>query len=139
MATHQSKEYKKIVDGKLLTENEVGAKLRRFKATIALAAQASGDVIELFKVPAGYSFVTGILNSSASLSTATIEIGTAEDDDKYRASAVHTATTPTLFGAQTGFVEGGNTTEELVLLTVGTAALPATGTLVVDMIFSAVN
>lgn len=137
MATHQSKEYKDVLDGKIVVENEVNAKLRRFKATITLASQASGDVIQLFKVPAGYSFVTGILNSSASLSTATIEIGTAEDDDKYRASAVHTATAPTLFGAQAGFVKGGNTAEELVILTVGTASLPASGTLVVDMIFSA--
>lgn len=139
MATHQSKEYKKVKDGKILTANEVGAKLYRFKATIALAAQAADDVIELFKVPAGLSFVTGILNSSASLATATVKIGTASDDDKYRASATHTATAPTLFGAQAGFVEGGNTTEEVVLLTVGTAALPASGTLVVDMIFSAVK
>ncbi|MBQ2167709.1 MAG: hypothetical protein II449_00495 [Prevotella sp.] len=83
--------------------------------------------------------MTGILNASASLSTSTIKIGTATDDDKYRASAVHTATVPTLFGDQAGFVEGGNTTDELVLLTVGTAALPASGTLVVDMIFSAVK
>ena len=139
MATTQSKEYKDIVDGKVITANEVNAKLRRFKATITLASQASGDIIELFKVPAGYSFVTGILNSSASLSTATIEIGSKEDDDKYRASAVHTATTPTLFGAQAGFVAGGNTAEEVVILTVGTAALPSSGTLVVDMIFSAVK
>lgn len=139
MATTQSKEYKDVVDGKIITANEVNAKLYRFKATIELAAQASGDVVELFKVPAGLSFVTGILNSSASLSTATIKIGTADDDDKYRASAVHTATAPTLFGAQAGFVAGGNTTEELVLMTIGTASLPASGTLVVDMIFSAAN
>lgn len=139
MATTQSKEYKDVVDGKIITANEVNAKLYRFKATIELAAQASGDVVELFKVPAGLSFVTGILNASASLATSTIKIGTADDDDKYRASATHTATAPTLFGAQAGFVEGGNTTEEVVLLTVGTAALPASGTLVVDMIFSAVK
>lgn len=139
MATTQSKEYKEIVDGKIITAGEVNAKLRRFKATITLAAQASGDIIELFEVPAGYSFVTGILNASASLSTSTVKIGTADDDDKYRADATHTATTPTLFGAQAGFVSGGNTADEKVILTVGTAALPASGTLVVDMIFSAVK
>ena len=50
---------------------------------------------------------------------------------------MHTATVPTLFGAQAGFVKGGNTADELVILTVGTAALPSSGTLVVDMIFSA--
>ena len=65
MATTQSKEYKDLLDGKIVAENEVNAKLRRFKATITLASQASGSVVELFKVPAGYSFVTGILNASA--------------------------------------------------------------------------
>lgn len=137
MATTQSKEYKDLLDCKIVAENEVNAKLRRFKATITLSSQAADSVVELFKVPAGYSFVTGILNASASLATATVKIGTAADDDKYRASAVHTATVPTLFGAQAGFVSGGNTAEEVVILTVGTAALPSSGTLVVDMIFSA--
>lgn len=137
MATTYAKEYGFAVNKTLKPANELNAKVRRFKATIDLAAQASGDIIKLFKVPAGYSFITGILNASASLSTSTIKIGTADDDDKYRASAVHTATTPTLFGAQAGFVSGGNTAEEEVLLTVGTAALPASGTLIVDMYFSA--
>ena len=65
MATTQSKEYKDLLDGKIVAENEVNAKLRRFKATITLASQAADSVVELFKVPAGYSFVTGILNASA--------------------------------------------------------------------------
>ena len=77
------------------------------------------------------------MNASASLATATVKIGTAADDDKYRASAVHTVTVPTLFGEQTGFVSGGNASEEVVILTTGAAALPSSGTLVVDMIFSA--
>lgn len=139
MANHNANEYSDQIAGTINAANELNAKVRRFKATIDLAAQASGDTITLFKVPKGYSFITGILNASASLSTSTIKIGTADDDDKYRASAVHTATAPTLFGAQAGFVEGGNTTEETIILTVGTAALPGSGTLVVDMLFSAAN
>jgi len=137
MATTYAKEYGYAIAKTLKPANELNAKVRRFKATIDLAAQASGDIIKLFKVPAGYSFLTGILNASASLSTSTIKIGTADDDDKYRASAVHTATAPTLFGDQAGFVAGGNTADEEVILTVGTAALPASGTLIVDMLFSA--
>lgn len=139
MANTYAKEYGNQVAGIIKTANELNAKVRRFKATIELAAQASGDTVTLFKVPKGYSFLTGILNASASLGTSTVKIGTAEDDDKYRASATHTATAPTLFGAQAGFVEGGNTEEEEILLTVGTAALPGSGTLVVDMLFSACN
>ena len=137
MANTYAKEYGYVKAGTIKPANELNAKVRRFKATIDLAAQASGDTITLFKVPKGYSFLTGILNASTSLSTSTIKIGTADDDDKYRASAVHTATTPTLFGDQAGFVSGGNAADEEIILTVGTAALPASGTLIVDMLFSA--
>lgn len=137
MAETNAKEYGYQIANTIKTASELNAKVRRFKATIDLAAQASGDVVKLFKVPAGYSFITGILNGSVSLGTSTIKIGTEDDDDKYRASATHTATAPTLFGAQTAFVEGGNEAEEEIKLTVGTAALPASGKLIVDMLFSA--
>lgn len=119
--------------------NELNAKVRVFKKVITLASQASGTVIPLFTVPKGYSFCYGVLKASASLSTATIKIGSADDDDKYFAAATHTATTPTLVGAAAGYVPGGNTTEEVISLTTGTAALPSSGTLEVDLYFSSVN
>lgn len=137
MANTYAKEYGYVKAGTTKPANELNAKVRVFKATITLASQASGDTVTLFKVPKGYSFITGILNGSVSLGSSTIKIGTADDDDKYRASGTHTATTPTLFGDQAGFVSGGNTTDEEIKLTVGTAALPASGTLIVDMLFSA--
>ncbi|MBQ4493402.1 MAG: hypothetical protein II972_02210 [Elusimicrobiaceae bacterium] len=139
MADYNANEYGYQKAGTIKPANELDAKVRAFKATIDLASQASGKTFALFKVPKGYSFITGILNASASLSTATIKIGTAADDDKYRAAAVHTATTPTLFGEQAGFVAGGNATEEEVILTTGTAALPASGKLIITMLFSSVN
>lgn len=139
MADYNAKEYGYQVAGTIKTANELDAKVRAFKATIDFDTQAANKTFALFKVPKGYSFITGILNSSASLSTATIKIGTSDDDDKYRAAAVHTATTPTLFGAQAGFVAGGNTADEEVILTTGTAALPASGKLIITMLFSAVN
>ena len=123
----------------LVDANVTNAKLRRFKATITLAAQASSDTVKLFKLPKGYAPLYGVLNTSVSLDTATIAIGTAASgaSGKYRAAAVFTAAdTPTLFGKNAA--NAILAADEEVILTVGTAALPASGTLIVDMICSAI-
>lgn len=115
----------------------VGGRLRRFRATVTLASQADGDTVVLAKIPAGHSFAYGVLTSSASLSTATIAIGNATTAGKYRAAAVHTATVATLFGISSAADDAPLTAEETVILTNTTAALPSSGTLVVDLYFSA--
>lgn len=114
-----------------------GGRMRRWRSTITLAAQADGDTIVLANVPAGHVFAYGVLNSSVSLATSTIAIGTDAAAGKYRADAVHTATAPTLFGLYTAADDEPLTADEEVILTVDTAALPAAGTLVVDLYFSA--
>ena len=117
----------------------MGGRVRRFRATITLAAQASGDDVVLAKVPAGHSFMFGVISSTVTLATATVAVGITGTTAKFKAAAVFTATdTPTFFG-KTAAVATGNklTAEETVLLTVGTASLPASGTLVVDMYYSA--
>lgn len=114
-----------------------GGRMRRWRATVALAAQADGDTIVLANVPAGHVFAFGVLNSSVSLGTSTIAIGTDTTAGKYRASAVHTATTPTMFGLFSAADDDPLTADEEVILTNTTAALPGSGTLVVDLYFSA--
>jgi phosphoserine aminotransferase len=114
-----------------------GGRVRRFRATIALASQADGDTVVLAQVPAGYAFAYGILNASATLSTSTIAIGIAGTAAKYRAAAVFTAAAPTLFGVSTAADDAPLTAQEVVILTNTTAALPASGTLIVDLYFSA--
>jgi hypothetical protein len=52
-----------------------GGRVRRWRATITLAAQADGDTVTLFKVPAGMTFCYGVLLGSATLGTSTIAIG----------------------------------------------------------------
>lgn len=120
------------VDGSVWT-----ARLRRFRATITLGGQASGDDVVLFRVPAGSVFAHGVLNTSASLGTSTVAIGVGGTTNKYKNAATFTAAnTPTLFG-KTAEVSGAALTSETdVLLTIGAAALPGSGTLVVDMYFS---
>lgn len=116
----------------------VGGRLRRFRATITLASQASGDTIVLAKIPAGHAFAYGVINASATLGgTATVAIGTAASAGKYRAAAIFTAAAPTLFGASTAVDDSALTAEETVIMTVGAAALPSSGTAIVDLYFSA--
>lgn len=113
------------------------AHLVRFRATVNLASQASGDTIVLADIPAGLAFAGGLLTSSASLGTATLAVGTASTAGKYRAAAVFTAVdTPTNFGLASALSGAASTAVERVIATIATAALPASGTLVVDLYFS---
>ncbi len=114
-----------------------GGRLRRFRASFTMAAQASGDDIVLAKVPAGYRFAFGILNASATMgASATVAIGITGATGKYRAAAVFTAAAPTLFGVNTAADDDALTAEETVLLTIAVAALPGSGTAYVDLYFS---
>lgn len=114
-----------------------GARYRRYRASITLAAQASADTVVLANIPAGYCFAFGVITASVSLGTATVAVGNSGAAGKYRTAAVFTATdTPTPFGNTAAVASLPATAQEQVLLTVGTAALPGAGTLVVDLYFS---
>lgn len=114
-----------------------GARVHRYRASITLASQASGDTVVLANIPAGQCFAGGELVSSVSLGSATVAVGNATTAGKYRAAGTFTAVdTPTPFGPATALAAVPSTAQEQVVLTVGTAALPASGTLVVDLYFS---
>jgi len=114
-----------------------GGRIRRFRATVTMAAQASGDTIVLANVPAGYAFAYGVVNASATLGTATLAVGIDGTAGKYRTAATFTAAAPTLFGNSTAVDDDPLSASEEVIATVGTAALPGSGTLIVDLYFSA--
>lgn len=115
-----------------------GGRLRRFRASFTMAAQASGDDMVLARVPAGYRFAFGIINGSATFGgTATVAIGVAGATGKYRAAAIFTAAAPTLFGVSTAADDDALTAEETVLLTIAAASLPGSGTGYVDLYYSA--
>ena len=112
--------------------------MRRFRAVIPFAAQASGDDIVLTNVPAGHTFAFGMISATATFgASATIAIGIAGATGKYRAAATHTATVPTLFGVPAATDDDPLTAEETILLTIAVAALPGSGSAVVDLYFSA--
>lgn len=124
-----------------------GGRERLFRKVITLASQANPSTISLGRIPPGMVFIRGFLTTSASLGSSTVAIGIAGTAGKYRAAATFTATdTPTSFGiatvmsaATTGTVGSspkGTGVDEDLILTVGAAALPSSGTLVVDLEFS---
>lgn len=133
----------------------VGGRMRRFRGLLTLASQAAGTVALTspsggITIPPGHTFAYGVLTSTVSLGTTTLAIGISGSTGKYRAAATFTATdTPTMFGvtaavAATSETSGtigsspkGTGTDETIVLTTAVAALPASGTLVIDLYFSA--
>lgn len=114
----------------------IGGRVRVHKATITMASQASGDTILIATPKRGDMFLYGILAATATLgASATIAIGTSASTGKYRAAAVFTAVeTPTLFGLVAA--ETALTADEFVIITIGVAALPSSGTFTVKMFFA---
>lgn len=115
---------------------DVGGRVRVFNERITLAAQPANDIIRVGYLPKGARLLYGYLASSVSLGAATVRLGSAAADAKYRAAAtLTTADVPVLFGVTAGIGES-LTDEETVILTIGTAALPANGTLRVVLFYS---
>ena len=115
-----------------------GARLKRLRGSFTMATQTTSDTLVIGNLPAGATFAFGKLTSSVSLGTSTIAVGITGTTGKYRAAAVFTATdTPTDFGTA---AQVANSTplaaEEQVFVTIATASLPASGTLVVDLYYS---
>lgn len=119
-----------------------GARLKRMRATITLATQATSDTLVFGILPTGATFAYGVLTSTVSLGTSTLAVGITGTTGKYRAAATFTAVdTPTMFGtaAQVGAADPALSAEETVIGTIAVASLPASGTLVVDLYYSMPN
>lgn len=119
--------------------NVYDARLKRMRAVIDYDGQASGDDIVLGELPVGAVFAFGVLTASATAgASATLAIGTTGTLGKYRAAATFTAAnTPTTFGTAAGASMAPLAAPELLLATVGTAALPNSADyLIVDIYYS---
>ena len=106
------------------------ARTKFIHTVIPLAAQANGDTVELFDVPAGFQIIAGFLLATAGLGgTVIIAIGVTVTAAKYRAAAIfNTADAPTLFGVGANMLTPLTALERWIL-TVGAAALPGSGSL----------
>ena len=112
-----------------------GGKLRVLIEVFTFNGEAAGAYAIGAPLPAGAVPVLGFLVTSASTGTATLAIGNKDSTNRYRTGAVLSQVdTPVLFGA--GLVVGSATLlAEQLVLTVGTAALPAAGRLVVMLLY----
>lgn len=109
-----------------------------YQASIVLAAQQVNDTIVVGYVPSGAAFLFGILSTDTSLGSATIAIGTAASAAKYRAAATFTTTnTPTLQQLVATVANVSLTAPETQIITVTTAALPASGNLIYQQYWAA--
>lgn len=134
-----TKSYSNELQQPLINTSVIDGKVKAYQATITLAAQAADDTIVIAKARQGEKFIVGFLTASATLgASATIAIGNATTAGKYRAAATFTAVdTPTTFG-KNGAMAALEDDEEIII-TVGTAALPGSGTLKVTMLFAVNN
>ncbi len=152
MATYASNESAGLRDTRpsIVGNVALGGRIRAYRATIALDAPKinsttagtailDADKVLLARVPAGMRFAGGRIVSSVSLGSATIQIGTLADPDKYRADATFTTVdAPVAFGVAAAFAAGPLAADEEVYLTVDTANLPTTAgaKLVIDLEFA---
>jgi len=137
MAETYSNEQTTLNNGELPQATLTNGRVRLKRATIPMAGQAINDTIVLCKAKVGEVFAYGVINASVTAgSTATIEVGISGDTAKYRAPATKTTTAPELFGKAGSQI--ALTADEKIIATVKAAALPSSGTLVIDMYFTVV-
>lgn len=120
-----------------------GGRLKRLRGTFTANTQTTSDTLVVGNLPAGATFAFGVITASVTMgASATLAIGTTGATGKYRAAATFTsADTPTLFGtaATIGAADPALSAEEQVFVTIGTASLPSSGTLVIDLYYSMPN
>lgn len=94
-----------------------------------LASQTTSDTLN-FRLPAGLRPIALRLDPSATLGSSTLQIGNGTTAGKYRAAA--TLTAPSLAALPAG-ASVKLTDPEDVIVAIGAAALPSSGTLDVEM------
>ena len=112
-----------------------------YQGSITMAAQATTDTIVYGVVPAGSFFLYGIIDADTSTATATLALGITGTTGKYRAAAAFTTiNTPTLFGiAAASLSTAGLLATETQFVTIGTAALPGAGNLILQQFWAQSN
>lgn len=115
------------------------ARLKRLRATFTFASQATTDTLVVGVLPAGATFALGATYVSVSTGSATIAVGNTGATGKYKAAgAVTSVDIPNHFGvtAAVAAADPALAAEEQVFVTIAGAALPASGTMVIDLYYS---
>lgn len=138
MATGYSKELEGVADGSLnpaalLDGRLQGGRVRGYIATFDMSRAAvkktNGDKNHCFTLPKGEKpFMLGTSGNVTMGAAATIAIGNAATPGKYRAAAIHTATTGlALSMLPTALDDDPLADDEDVQITIGAADLPGAG------------
>ncbi len=143
MATHTvAPNMARLIAGQVLDPGLKHGAVRCFIDSFGFAGQAIGSTIRVATLPRGARFLYGI--SSGSVPTGaggTIAIGSAiapgvaSVPEKYRAAAAHTNLGAALFGVH-AMVGARLELAEDVIVTVGGAVLPASGSLTVIVFYT---
>lgn len=122
-----------------------GGRLRTLRATYTFASQASGAIINLGIIPKGARVIGCFANMSATHGgSATVKIGDSADDAKFRLAAPLTAaayippqvaSVGATDGAAVVGADAPYTSDTLVFLTIGAAALPSSGRAYIDIVY----
>lgn len=135
MAVLRGAQMTKVAAGTTPDVGRVHGTLRAFHETVTLAAQTTSDTIEVALLPKGAVVLGFVLTTTVSLSTSTIAIGVTGTVDKYKDALVFTAVdTPTWYG-NAAALNTPLAAEETLFITIGTATLPASGSLQVTTLY----
>ncbi len=99
------------------------------RRTWTLASQTTSDTLEGLTLPANFRPMRLNIFPSATLGSSTLAVGITGTTGKYRAGAVVTASVsaPVLLGTSVALPEN-----EAILVTIGAASLPASGTVTIE-------
>lgn len=128
MSTHNSDFMAALAAGKHNKGDIAGGRVRLYRGEIDLSKEtvASGDTVNMVKLPEKGKLVGLRFGANVTLGTTTVKIGTADDDDAFRASATKTDKKPE------ELMTLPDCAGETIILTAGTADAPTSGKIWVD-------
>lgn len=128
MSTHNSDFMAALAAGKHNKGDIAGGRVRLYRGVADLAAVTveSGDTVNMVKLPEKGKLVGLRFGANVTLGTTTVKIGTADDDDAFRASATKTDKKPE------ELMTLPDCAGETIILTAGTADAPTSGKIWVD-------
>ena len=133
MATLYGAQMTKVNAGTPTDPGFVDASVRTFLEVVTLASQATTDTVVVARLPKGAVLRGARIMTDTTLGgTATIAIGITGTTGKYRAAATFTATDTWEEIGQAADFHTALSAEEEVFITIAAAALPASGTLLVQ-------
>lgn len=131
MSTHKSEYITKLEAGEAIHGDVCGGHVRLYRAVVDLeeVTVASGDVVQMLKLPSKGQLIAARFGSTVTLGTTTVKVGTTDDDDAFRAAATKTDCKPEEMMLPVVACSG-----QTVILTAATANAPSSGKIYVDFL-----